>query len=171
MSRLRLQKLCIDNIIVLCVSRSKCDMLLFKEEIDANASCIVKNAEHDLDDKECSGSASLNPKNPEFHQPPKRKHTPITSDLPPNNKTLTNVVLPSRDTFTFRTTPDTTAASTAAAHITITTDQAPGTLMTSATSDTETLLPLRPPTVLAKIALSLSLTPQPKPSAYFKMIV
>ena len=54
-------------------------MLLFEEELDANASRIVKSTEHDPDDDEYSGSESLDIDNPEFYPSPKWKRIPITS--------------------------------------------------------------------------------------------
>ena len=61
-------------------------MIRFNDEIDANATRILNKTEYDKDGDESSDNESLNTKNPEFYQPPKRKRSTKTSDLPANKK-------------------------------------------------------------------------------------
>ena len=44
-------------------------MLLFDDELDANASRILNQTECDKDDEESSGCEILKPENPELHPP------------------------------------------------------------------------------------------------------
>ena len=83
----RHQKRRLNNSIILCVSRPKCNILPFDEEIDASATHILNHTEHDKDDEEFSDNESLNPENLEFHQPPKRKRSTNIRELPENKKT------------------------------------------------------------------------------------
>ena len=67
------QKLLLNNVIALYVSRPKADMLPFDDEIDTNSSHILNRSEYDKDDDESSDNGDLKPENPEFYQAKKRK--------------------------------------------------------------------------------------------------
>ena len=77
-SRLHHKKLRLNNSIVLYVSRPKCDMLPFEDELDAKTSRILNSTECDRDDEEYLDEEDLKFDNPELHSSPKRKRRAIT---------------------------------------------------------------------------------------------